>query len=81
MALERTVTELEGRADVLEKEAVELRRENGWLKEMLVLKGRNMRAARDAAAALTTRHEEEAEKGDDDEENAGTDDAEEGDDK
>lgn len=72
MALERTVSELEGRADVLEKEAVELRRENGWLKEMLVLKGRNVRAAREAAAALTSRHEED-EKDDDDKDVSGND--------
>ena len=56
--MERTVTELEGRAEVLEREAVDLRRENGWLKEMLVLKGRNIRAAREAAAALTSSTEE-----------------------
>lgn len=49
MELERTLVELEGRADQLEKEAVELRRENGWLKEMVILKGR--KAMENAQAA------------------------------
>lgn len=49
MELERSVVELEGRADELEKEAVELRRENGWLKEMVILKGR--KAMENAQAA------------------------------
>ncbi|KAJ3971233.1 hypothetical protein EV361DRAFT_912244 [Lentinula raphanica] len=37
--LERTVSDLSGRADELEKEAADLRRENGWLKEIVMLKG------------------------------------------
>ncbi|KAF5384004.1 hypothetical protein D9757_006991 [Collybiopsis confluens] len=37
--LERTVSDLNGRADELEKEAADLRRENGWLKEIVMLKG------------------------------------------
>jgi hypothetical protein len=37
--LERSVSDLAGRADELEKEAAELRRENGWLKEIVMLKG------------------------------------------
>ncbi|EEB91936.1 hypothetical protein MPER_09631, partial [Moniliophthora perniciosa FA553] len=37
--LERTVSELSGRADTLEREAADLRRENGWLKEIVMLKG------------------------------------------
>ncbi|KAJ3782342.1 hypothetical protein GGU10DRAFT_436718 [Lentinula aff. detonsa] len=37
--LERTVSDLSGRADDLEKEAADLRRENGWLKEIVMLKG------------------------------------------
>lgn len=64
--LERTVSELEGRADVLEREAVELRRENGWLKEMLVLKGRTVRAAREAAASLGGNAGEDGEEDEDD---------------
>lgn len=70
MALERTVVELEGRANVLEKEAVELRRENGWLKEMIVLKGRNMRVAREATAALSaSKPEAEEDEEEEEEEN------------
>ncbi|ESK98231.1 bzip transcription factor [Moniliophthora roreri MCA 2997] len=37
--LEHTVSELSGRADTLEREAADLRRENGWLKEIVMLKG------------------------------------------
>jgi hypothetical protein len=38
--LERTISDLTGRADELEREAADLRRENGWLKEIVMLKGR-----------------------------------------
>ncbi|KAG1885648.1 hypothetical protein F4604DRAFT_114264 [Suillus subluteus] len=38
--LERTVTDLTGRTDELEREASELRRENSWLKEIVLLKSR-----------------------------------------
>lgn len=41
--LERTVSDLTGRAEELEREATELRRENGWLKEIVMLKGRALR--------------------------------------
>ncbi|KDQ54812.1 hypothetical protein JAAARDRAFT_105377, partial [Jaapia argillacea MUCL 33604] len=34
--LERTVSDLTGRAEDLEREATELRRENGWLKEIIM---------------------------------------------
>ena len=37
-SLERTVTDLSGRVDELEQEAADLRRENGWLKEIVMLK-------------------------------------------
>ncbi|KAF7336259.1 hypothetical protein MVEN_02174000 [Mycena venus] len=37
--LERTVSDLAGRAEELEREAAELRRENSWLKEIVILKG------------------------------------------
>jgi len=37
--LERSLSDLKGRAKDLEGEAAELRRENGWLKEIVVLKG------------------------------------------
>lgn len=36
--LERTVTDLTGRVGELEQEAADLRRENGWLKEIVMLK-------------------------------------------
>ncbi|KAI0274866.1 hypothetical protein BC834DRAFT_815326 [Gloeopeniophorella convolvens] len=36
--LERTVSDLTGRVDELEQEAADLRRENGWLKEIVMLK-------------------------------------------
>jgi hypothetical protein len=38
--LERIISDLNGRADELEREAADLRRENGWLKEIVMLKGR-----------------------------------------
>jgi hypothetical protein len=38
--LEQTITELSGRVDDLEKEAEGLRRENTWLKEIVILKSR-----------------------------------------
>lgn len=40
--LEQTVSTLTERAEQLETEATELRRENGWLKEIVLLKGRAM---------------------------------------
>jgi hypothetical protein len=52
--LERTLTELEGRAGELEKEAVELRRENGWLKEMVILKGKKAVETAKASKGLTS---------------------------
>jgi len=39
LQLERTVSDLSSRAEELEREATELRRENGWLKELVMLKG------------------------------------------
>jgi hypothetical protein len=57
--LERSVSDLSGRAEELEREVSDLRRENGWLKEIVMLKGTrfaatNMshRAALNQAAAL-----------------------------
>ena len=41
--MERSVADLEERAEDLEREAADLRRENGWLKEMLIMKGRRAR--------------------------------------
>jgi hypothetical protein len=39
IALERSVTDLAGRAKELEREVAVLRRENGWLKDIVMLKG------------------------------------------
>ncbi|KAF9015030.1 hypothetical protein BDQ17DRAFT_1294509 [Cyathus striatus] len=57
--LERSVADLTGRAEELEKEVADLRRENGWLKEIVMLKGTRFAAANmsnrlalDQAAAL-----------------------------
>jgi hypothetical protein len=44
--LERSVSDLKSRAEELEKEAADLRRENGWLKEIVILKGSQHVAAR-----------------------------------
>ncbi|KIM85481.1 hypothetical protein PILCRDRAFT_5774 [Piloderma croceum F 1598] len=43
--LDRSVSDLTGRAEELEREATELRRENGWLKEIVMLKGRSLSGA------------------------------------
>lgn len=43
--LERSVSDLTGRAEELEREASDLRRENGWLKEIVMLKGTRYAAA------------------------------------
>lgn len=40
--LERTVGDLTGRTEELEREAADLRRENGWLKEIILLKSRGV---------------------------------------
>ena len=58
IALERAVSDLTGRAEELEREVGDLRRENGWLKEIVVLKGTqnvaNNRLALRQAVALAT---------------------------
>lgn len=47
--LERSITDLSGRVEELEREAAELRRENGWLKEIVMLKSKRFGApAQDA---------------------------------
>ncbi|KAF9568530.1 hypothetical protein CPC08DRAFT_702543 [Agrocybe pediades] len=43
--LERSVSDLTGRAEELEREAADLRRENGWLKEIVMLKGTRFAAS------------------------------------
>lgn len=40
--MERTVTGLSRQVDDLEREAAELRRENGWLKEIVMLRTRKL---------------------------------------
>ena len=42
MNLERTISDLSGRVEDLEREAAELRRENGWLKEIVMLKSKRL---------------------------------------
>ena len=39
------MSDLTGRAEELEREATELRRENGWLKEIVMMKGRSLSGA------------------------------------
>lgn len=43
--LERSVSDLTGRAEELEREVTDLRRENGWLKEIVMLKGTRFASA------------------------------------
>ena len=38
MNLQRSISDLTGRAEDLEREAADLRRENGWLREIVMLK-------------------------------------------
>ena len=38
--MERTVTSLSRQVDELEREAADLRRENGWLKEIVMMRAR-----------------------------------------
>ncbi|EIW86410.1 hypothetical protein CONPUDRAFT_78771 [Coniophora puteana RWD-64-598 SS2] len=42
--LERTVADLAGRAEELEREAADLRKENSWLKEIVLLRGKALNA-------------------------------------
>ena len=42
------MSDLSGRVDELEKEVADLRRENGWLKEIVMLKGSRFAAAASA---------------------------------
>jgi len=45
IALERSVTDLTGRAQALEREVAELRKENHWLKEIVMMKGAQFAAS------------------------------------
>jgi hypothetical protein len=40
--LERNISEMTSRVDELEREAGDLRRENGWLKEIVMLRGKTL---------------------------------------
>ncbi|OAX44851.1 hypothetical protein K503DRAFT_728580 [Rhizopogon vinicolor AM-OR11-026] len=51
--LERTVADLTGRAEELEREASDLRRENSWLKEIVLLKGGRMSAFSSSQSSST----------------------------
>ncbi|KAI5829689.1 hypothetical protein K523DRAFT_416544 [Schizophyllum commune Tattone D] len=52
--LERSVADLTGRAEELEKEAADLRRENGWLREIVTMKSTRMQQLREAHAGPST---------------------------
>ncbi|KIJ45610.1 hypothetical protein M422DRAFT_166226 [Sphaerobolus stellatus SS14] len=58
LELERTVSDLTSRAAELEREATNLRRENSWLKEIVILKGRQNIASSQMAAQETSSHPE-----------------------
>jgi hypothetical protein len=62
--LEQTISELSGRAEELEKEAENLRRENGWLKEIVVMKSRAQRED----SSSNQGQQEDAESGEEEEE-------------
>ena len=53
--LERTVSDLTGRVDELEQEASDLRKENTWLKEIVVLKSNRARSG-DPQAGPSSSH-------------------------
>lgn len=68
--LERTVSDLSGRVDELEQEAADLRRENGWLKEIVVLKsgvtrGGNLAGPSQPPSSEGDEGEDSEERGDD----------------
>jgi len=53
------VTDLTGRTDELEQEAADLRRENTWLKEIVVLKGRHLANSNPGPSAPASRQDED----------------------
>jgi hypothetical protein len=59
------VSDLTGRAEELEREATELRRENGWLKEIVMLKGRSLSGATRATEGGDTTDDESEESDED----------------
>ncbi|KAI0304671.1 hypothetical protein BC826DRAFT_1100475 [Russula brevipes] len=64
--LEHTVSDLTGRVDELEQEAADLRRENGWLKEIVMLKSGTVRGG-DSLAGPSQRPSSRDPEGDGDE--------------
>ncbi|KAF9535473.1 hypothetical protein CPB83DRAFT_841811 [Crepidotus variabilis] len=79
ITLERSVSDLTGRAEELEREVADLRRENGWLKEIVMLKGAQFQVGRSqqqtlnietqASSSRETTHEVESSEQDSDTEN------------
>ncbi|KAH8086643.1 hypothetical protein BXZ70DRAFT_550496 [Cristinia sonorae] len=61
--LERSITDLSGRVEELEREAAELRRENGWLKEIVMLKSKRFGAG-GASSGEDSRRDEPMDKDD-----------------
>jgi hypothetical protein len=56
--LEKSITELSNRVEELEREASELRRENGWLKEIVMLKSKRFGASGSDANLTPPDHRE-----------------------
>ena len=69
--LERTVSDLSGRVDELEQEAADLRRENGWLKEIVVLKSASRARGGDFLAGPSQPPSSHDTQGDDEESDEG----------
>lgn len=61
LTLERSIADLTGKTEELEREATDLRRENAWLKEIVLLKGRNLATlnAGSQAPAPRNRHDQD----------------------
>ncbi|GLB36467.1 hypothetical protein LshimejAT787_0307550 [Lyophyllum shimeji] len=59
--LERSVSDLTGRAEDLEREVADLRRENGWLKEIVLLKGSRLAGVNLASHVLAQNAQRPAE--------------------
>lgn len=69
--MERSITDLSGRVEELEREAAELRRENGWLKEIVMLKSKRFGSNSEQASADEPRQEDVDREGDGDNNNDG----------
>jgi hypothetical protein len=57
--LERSVSDLTGRAEDLEREAADLRRENSWLKEIVMLKSSRLTSSSKAQRERAARDDDE----------------------